>query len=116
MKNYGVVKLTIEEDLLDLFEIGEPDFFIINYFTKKDHYSKIALDAGIEAMKSFYINTGYLDFKVNEIKTNLSEDKQSIDIDIQVDEGSEYKIGSIQFSGDLLNQSIQDFRRFINHF
>ncbi|MBT3447325.1 MAG: outer membrane protein assembly factor BamA, partial [Candidatus Thioglobus sp.] len=44
-----------EDDLLDLFEIGEADFFIINYFTEKDHYSKVALDAGVEAMKSLYV-------------------------------------------------------------
>ncbi|RUM83969.1 MAG: outer membrane protein assembly factor BamA [Candidatus Thioglobus sp.] len=97
-----------EDDLLDLFEIGEADFFILNYFTEKDHYSKVALDAGVEAMKSLYINSGYLDFKINKIATDLSEDKQNISIDIQVNEGSEYKIGSIQFSGDLLNQSIDD--------
>ena len=97
-----------EEDLLDLFEIGEPSFFIINYFTKKDHYSKVALDAGIEAMKSFYINSGYLDFKIDKIKTELSEDKESISVNIHISEGAEYKIGNVQFSGDLLNQSVQD--------
>ena len=102
-----------EEDLLDLFEIGEPSFFIINYFTKKDHYSKVALDAGIEAMKSFYINSGYLDFKVEKIKTELSENKQSIDINIQIIEGEEYKIGTIQFTGDLLNQSISDLKALL---
>ena len=97
-----------EDDLLDLFEIGEADFFLLNYFTEKDHYSKVALDAGVEAMKSLYINSGYLEFKVNKIATDLSEDKQNISIDIQVNEGSEYKVGDIKFSGDLLNQSIDD--------
>ncbi|SHN90668.1 Outer membrane protein assembly factor YaeT precursor [Bathymodiolus heckerae thiotrophic gill symbiont] len=53
-----------EDDLLDLFDIGEADFFVLNYFTEKDHYSKVALDAGVEAMKSLYINSGYLDFKI----------------------------------------------------
>ncbi len=99
-----------EDDLLDLFEIGEADFFIMNYFTEKDHYSKVALDAGVEAMKSLYINSGYLDFKIKTVKTNLSDDKQNIDIDIQIDEGAEYKLGNIKFSGDLLNQSIEDLR------
>ncbi len=99
-----------EDDLLDLFEIGEADFFIMNYFTEKDHYSKVALDAGVEAMKSLYINSGYLDFKIKTVKTNLSDDKQNIDIDIQIDEGAEYRLGNIQFSGDLLNQSIEGLR------
>ena len=106
-------KIHDEDDLLDLFEIGEPDFFILNYFTQKDHYSKVALDAGVEAMKSLYINSGYLDFKVSKIVTNLSEDKQSISIDIQVNEGSQYKVGTIEFTGDLLNQSIDTLNNLI---
>ena len=102
-----------EDDLLDLFEIGEADFFPLNYFTEKDHYSKVALDAGVEAVKSLYVNSGYLDFKIAQVKTDLSDDKQNISIDIQVNEGAEYKVGSIQFSGDLLNQSIDDLNRLI---
>ncbi len=103
-----------ESELLNLFEIGQADFFIINYFTEKDHHSKVALDAGIESMKSFYINAGYLDFKVNEVKTNLSENKQSISINIQISEGAEYKIGTIQFTGDLLSHSIEDLRKLLS--
>jgi outer membrane protein insertion porin family len=94
-----------EEDLLALFEIGTPDWFPLNYFTEKDHYSKIALDAGVETLKSHYINLGYLDFKVLKISSELSDNKESIDINIQVEEGSEYKIGAIKFSGDKLNES-----------
>jgi len=103
-----------ESKLLNLFEIGQADFFIINYFTEKDHYSKVALDAGIESMKSFYINAGYLDFKVNEVKTDLSEDKQSINININISEGAEYKIGTIQFTGELLNHSIEELRKLLS--
>ena len=102
-----------EDDLLDLFEIGKPDFFIMNYFTEKDHYSKVALDAGIEAMKSLYVNSGYLDFKVIKITTELSTSKQNINIDIQISEGAEYKVGAISFTGDLLNQSIKDLKELL---
>ncbi|MDC0965864.1 outer membrane protein assembly factor BamA [Candidatus Thioglobus sp.] len=102
-----------EEDLLDLFEIGEADFFIMNYFTEKDHYSKVALDAGIEAMKSLYVNSGYLDFKVIKTTTELSTSKENIDIDIQISEGAEYKVGAISFKGDLLNQSIKDLKELL---
>ncbi len=96
-----------EEELLDLFEIGESDFFIKNYFTEKDHYSKIALDAGIEAMKSLYINAGYFDFTVDKVDTQLSEDKENIAIDIQINEGRQYKVGKIKFTGIPINQPIK---------
>ena len=61
-------------------------------------------------MKSLYTGSGYLDFKINKIDTSLSDDKKSITVDIQISEGAQYKIGDIQFTGDLLNQSIDDLR------
>lgn len=103
-------KIYDEDDLLDLFNIGEADFFIVNYFTEKDHYSKIELDAGIEAMRSFYINLGYLDFKVSNVETNLSDNKQRISINIQVVEGPQYQVGNIQFTGDLLDKSVKELK------
>ncbi|WP_428087088.1 outer membrane protein assembly factor BamA [Candidatus Thioglobus sp.] len=103
-----------EDTLLNLFEIGEADFYLMNYFTEKDYYSKIALDAGIEAMKSLYVNEGYLDFKTIKAQTQLSDDKKSIDIDIQISEGEQYKIGTIDFKGDLLNQSIANLNELLN--
>ncbi len=103
-----------EDKLLNLFEIGEADFFIINYFTEKDYYSKVALDAGIESMKSFYINAGYLDFKINKVKTDLSENKQNININIQISEGAKYKIGTIQFTGNFLNHSTEELRKLLS--
>jgi len=102
-----------EKELLDLFEIGEPDFFVLNYFTEKDHYSKVSLDAGIESIKSLYNNIGYLDFTVKKIDTALSEDKKSINIDIQISEGERYTIGEIQFTGDMLNQSTEDLNNLL---
>lgn len=106
-------KVQSEQELLNLFKIGKPDFFIINYFTEKDHYSKVALDAGIEALKSHYFNFGYLDFKVIDVKSELSENKQSINILIQVDEGPEYKVGKIEFLGNMLNESSESLLKFL---
>jgi len=40
-----------QEELLDLFDIGEPDFFIINYFTERDQFNKQSFYAGIESIK-----------------------------------------------------------------
>ncbi|BAS67891.1 outer membrane protein assembly factor BamA [Bathymodiolus septemdierum thioautotrophic gill symbiont] len=106
-------KVESEEDLLDLFEIGEPDWSPLNYFTEKDHYSKVALDAGVEALKSHYIDLGYLDFKILNVSNELSDNKKSIDINIQIEEGSKYKIGAIKFSGELLNESKESLTKLL---
>ena len=93
-----------QSELMDLFEI-RPLFlpFLASGFSDKNNYSKAALDAGIEAMKSFYINSGFLDFKVKDVSTTLTNEGKNINIDIKIDEGAAYKINKIKFSGTLLD-------------
>ncbi len=91
-----------EKELLGKFDIGTADFFIINYFTEKDQYSRDELDAGIENIKKLYTNSGYINFKISKLTTKISKDKKYIDIDIGVTEGGKYKIGKIFFTGDTL--------------
>lgn len=97
-----------EDKLLNLFDIGEADFWIINYFTKKDRFNKNLFDSGINAMKSLYINSGYINFKIVNIDTKFSPNNASVDIVINITEGSEYKLGDITFSGDMLSYSETD--------
>jgi outer membrane protein assembly factor BamA len=56
-------------------------------------------------------NLGYLDFKVTDVKSDLSKDKQSIDVAIQIDEGSKYKVGKIEFTGNMLNESSESLSK-----
>jgi len=90
-----------EEELLDLFEIGEPDFFILNYFTKKDQFSKLEFDSGIEKIKSKYLNEGFLDVAIAASNTEYNKKQNNIDIVISIDEGEVYKLKSIVFNEDL---------------
>ena len=53
-----------EKELLDLFTIGEADMVLINFFTKKDRYTDLALNQSLELMNNHYLNSGYLDFKI----------------------------------------------------
>ena len=92
-----------QDDLLSLFNIGEPDFFIINYFTEKDHFNKKDFDAGIEALINKYTNEGFLDILISEKNVSYDKETDSLNILIRISEGKQFKIGEIVFSGDLLN-------------
>ena len=98
-------KIHTEDDLLDMLDIGEPDFWIINYFTEKDNFSRVLLDSGISSIQSLYINSGYLDFSVTDTKVDLSKDNSTIDIVIEISEGQLFRLGNIDFNGELLNNS-----------
>ncbi len=99
-----------EDDLLDEFEIGEPDFFLINYFTKKDHYSKAKLNLGLKKITTFYKDSGYIDFNINKVLTPLSADKKFVDIKIEIFEGQPYRFGKVRFLGDFLGEDTTDIK------
>ena len=91
------------DSLEDLFDMGEADFFIINYFTENDRFDKRKFNAGIESVKSKYIDSGFLDIKFSKTEVKLFNDKSNISIDIEIDEGPRYKINDIAFTGDISN-------------
>jgi len=94
-----------EEDLLDEFEIGEPDFFIVNYFTEKDHFSSKAFEAGIESLKNKYSESGFLEMQIVDSKINYLPNENKINIKIAIAEGKQFLFGKVRFSGELLDES-----------
>ena len=104
----------VDDELLDLFEIGEPDFFLINYFTEKDKFSKTKFAAGLETLKSKYLGEGFLDFSVTDTKTIYNDSSNSLEILISVNEGSQYVVNQIEIKGELLNFSAKELRNQID--
>jgi outer membrane protein insertion porin family len=94
-----------EDELLKLFSLGEADFSFINYFTNKDNFSDAEFRNGLELITQKYFNSGYLDFSLLEVSTELSELKDKIFIEIIINEGIQYKLGNVSFEGDLGNQT-----------
>jgi len=93
------------DDLLDLFDIGVPDFFILNYFTEKDRFNKQSLDAGIEKIKTKYLESGFLDIKVKLINPELNSKDMTISIEVNIEEGNQYFVGNIELNGEMGNFS-----------
>ena len=63
---------------------------IITYFTKKDQYSKAAMDASLEALRSYYLDRGYLKFTIVSSQVLLAPDKKDVFININIEEGPQY--------------------------
>ena len=89
-----------EDTLLKLFKIGEADMALFNLFTNKDLFTEADFSQGIDLMTNKYFDTGYLDFKINDIKTELNETKEKISIEIYISEGIQYQLGKVSFSGE----------------
>jgi len=94
-----------EDDLKDEFDIGESDFFIINYFTERDHFSEKKYQAAIETLKSKYLESGFLEMAIESSKVEFIPEKNEISITIKINEGPQFLFGKIDFIGDYLGQN-----------
>lgn len=88
------------DDLLDLMQLGTPNWF--SWYTKRDLYSREKLAADLETIRSFYMNQGYLDFKIDSVQVSVAPDKSNVYITINLTEGEKYTIRSAKLQGDLL--------------
>lgn len=74
---------------------------IFSLLTKTGTLDEDALKNDTQILNAYYIDHGYLDAKISEPKIDLSDPKR-IRIEIEIEEGSQYRLGTIDFKGDLL--------------
>ncbi|KTD08460.1 outer membrane protein assembly factor BamA [Legionella jamestowniensis] len=86
-----------KSELMPEMSLSESGIF--TYFTKKDQYSKSAMDASLEALRSFYLDRGYLKFNIVSSQVLLSPDKKDVFINIHIDEGPQYRFAGYTVVG-----------------
>lgn len=89
-----------EKELLKQFSSTTPGW--LTWYTKNDQYSKSRLSGDIEALRSFYLNRGYIEFNVDSTQVSISPDKQGIYITVNVTEGPQYKVADVKLAGQML--------------
>jgi len=86
--------------LLPEFALSTSNIF--TYFTKKDQYSKSGMDASLEALRSYYLDRGYLKFTIVSSQVLLSPDRKDVFINIHVDEGPQYRFAGYGLAGNTI--------------
>jgi len=84
----------------------------LTWYTKSDQYARSKLNADLEAIKAYYLNRGYLEFRIDSTQVAISPDKQDITIAINVTEGPRYVITGVKLDGDYLGKD-DTFRKLV---
>ncbi len=87
-----------EEELLDKFQLSTTSYF--SFFSKADQYSRQQLSGDLEVLRSFYLDRGFLNFKIDSTQVFITPDKQDIYITINLSEGGVFTISDIKLAGE----------------
>lgn len=91
-----------ESTLKDQMELDTGGW--LAWYTKSDRYSRTKLNADQEALRSYYLQRGFLEFRIDSTQVAISPNKQDISITINVTEGERYVVSGVRLEGDYLGK------------
>ncbi len=89
-----------EDEIRADFELDTANW--LSWIRQDDRYSKEALEGDLETLRSFYMNRGFADFRVESTQVAISPNKKDIFVTIGVHEGDVYTISDIKIVGDMV--------------
>lgn len=86
--------------LLKNFTLSPSNY--LSWVTQTDQYDKQKLSADLEAMRTFYLDRGYLNFRIISTQVSITPDKQDIYININIEEGLQFTLDGFYLGGDTI--------------
>lgn len=84
----------------------------LSWYTKSDRYSRTKLNADLEALRSYYLQRGFLEFRIDSTQVAISPNKQDISITINITEGERYVVSGVRLEGDYLGKD-EEFKSLV---
>jgi outer membrane protein insertion porin family len=99
-----------ESTLKGLFDLDSGGF--LSWYTKSDRYSRTKLNADLEALRSYYLARGFLEFRIESTQVAISPDKQNITITVNVHEGERFVVSGVKLEGNYLGKE-EEFKTLV---
>lgn len=91
-----------ESTLKGLFDLDTGGW--LSWYTKSNRYERTKLNSDLEALRSYYLSRGYLEFRIDSTQVAISPDKETISITINVTEGDRYVVSGVKLDGNYLGR------------
>jgi outer membrane protein insertion porin family len=89
-----------EDDIRANFTLKTANW--LSWIRQDDRYAKEALEGDLEILRSYYMDRGYADFKIESTQVAISPNKKDMFVTINIDEGDRYTISEIKLVGEMV--------------
>ncbi len=76
---------------------------LTTFITHKDRYSEQQLNRDLESLRSFFMNRGYLEYRLIDKSVEMSSDNKSVNVTLTVSPGSVFTLGRVDLSSSIKN-------------
>ncbi len=99
-----------DKELREVLALSTSGWF--TWYSKADQYSKTKLTGDLEAIKSYYLDRGYLEATVESTQVSITPDKKDIYLTINITEGEKYTVSSVKLEGETFGRE-EELRQLI---
>ena len=103
-------KAFTDQTLRDQFNLDTGGW--MSWYTKSDRYSRTKLNADLEALRSYYLSRGFLEFRIDSTQVAMSPNKQEMSITINITEGERFVTSGVSLEGNYLDRD-DEFKALI---
>jgi outer membrane protein insertion porin family len=89
-----------EDEIRETFALDTANW--LSWIRQDDRYSKEELEGDLETLRSFYMDRGYADFRVEDTQVAISPNKKDIFVTITLAEGDRYTVTDVKLVGDMV--------------
>ncbi|MCL2504857.1 MAG: outer membrane protein assembly factor BamA [Alphaproteobacteria bacterium] len=83
------------------------------FLSTSDYYDQERINYDKELLRRFYLNSGFIDFRVDSSVVELTPDRRDFFVTFTMEEGERYKFGQISVSSELKGVDSSVFEKFI---
>lgn len=80
-----------------LYQMELPD---VGIFGGRENYSRQVLAGDIETLRSYYMDRGHVNFRIDSTQVSLTPDKEDVYITINISEGGKFTVSDVKVLGE----------------
>ncbi|MDZ7768195.1 MAG: outer membrane protein assembly factor BamA [Woeseiaceae bacterium] len=99
-----------DDEIREGFELDTANW--LSWIRQDDRYAKESLSGDLETLRSYYMDRGFADFRVESTQVAISPNRKDIYVTINIHEGERYTISDIKLVGNMVVPE-QQLRGFV---